>query len=59
MHWYEHMLRRVKDHASQMSLRLEVEVRRTGRLKKTWKRQDEEENMTVGLGKGNVLCRRN
>ena len=48
--WYGHVLRRDGDHALRKALEFNVnEPRKRGRLKKTWKRQVEEEIRKVGL----------
>ena len=48
--WYDHVLRREDGHVLRRAFDFEVEgQRKEGRLKRTWKRQVEEESMTVGL----------
>ena len=46
--WYGHVLRREDGHILKRALDFEVEVQiKKGRLKMTWKRQVEEENVKV------------
>ena len=48
--WYGHVLRKEDGHVLGRALHFEVEGRRkNGRLKWTWKKQTEEENVKVGL----------
>ena len=52
------MLKRVDVHVLRTALDFEVEdQRKKGRLKRTWKRQVEEESVKVGLRREDVLCR--
>ena len=47
--WYGHVLRREDGHIFRRALDFEVEGQRMkGRLKKTWKKQAEEESVKVG-----------
>ena len=55
--WYGHVLRREDGHVLRMALDVEVDVqRKKGRLKRTWKKQVEEESMKVGLRREDTLC---
>ena len=50
IHWYGHLLRRKDGHILRRALDFEVEgQRKKGRLKRTWKKQVEEESVKVGL----------
>ena len=50
VHWYGHVLRRQDDHVLRSALHFEFEgQRKKGRLKRTWKKQVEEESVKVGL----------
>ena len=56
--WYGDVLRREDGHVLRRALTFEVEgQRKKGRLKRTWKRQDEEECVKVGLRGEDALCR--
>ena len=51
------MLRREDGHILRRALNLEVECqRKKGRLKRTWKKQVEEESVKVGLRREDALC---
>ena len=55
--WYGHVLRREDGHVLR-PLDFEVEVqRKKGRLKRTWKKQVEEESVKVALRRQDALCR--
>ena len=48
--WYDHVLRREDGYVLRKALDHEVEgQRKKGRLKRTWKKQVEEESVKVGL----------
>ena len=54
--WYGHVLRRDDDSVLRITLDLEVNgKRKPGRLKKTWKKQVEEETEKIGLKKKDAL----
>ena len=54
---YGHVLRREDGHVLRRALDFEFEDQRMkGRLKRTWKKQDEEENVMVGLRMEDALC---
>ena len=56
--WFGHVLRRDDDSVLRVSLNLEVTgKRKRGRLKKTWKKQVEEETEKIGLMKEDALRR--
>ena len=56
--WYGHVLRREDVHVLRRALDFEVEgERKKGRRRRTWKKQDEEESMKVGLRRKGALCR--
>ena len=56
--WYGHVLRREEDNVLKRALRFTVEgQRRRGRPRKTWKRQVEDSNRTVGLKEEDALDR--
>ena len=56
--WYGHVLRREVGHILRRALHLDIEgQRKNGRLKRTWKRQVEDESIRVGLRRKNALCR--
>ena len=55
--WYGHVLRREVGLVLRRVFYFEVEgQRRKGRLKRTWKRQVEEESVKVGLRREDTLC---
>ena len=55
---YGHVLRREDGHVLRRALVFEVEgQRKKERLKRTWKRQVEEESVKIGLRRDNSLCR--
>ena len=55
--WYGHVSRREDGHVLRRALDFEVNGgRKKGRLKRTWKKQVEDESMMVGLGWGDALC---
>ena len=55
--WYGNVLRREDDHDLKMAFDFEVEgQRKKRRLKRTWKKQVEEESMKVGLRREDTLC---
>ena len=57
VHCYCHVLRREDGHVLSRALEFEVESqRKKGRLKRTWKKQVEEESMKVGLIWEDALC---
>ena len=57
VHWYGYELRREDGHILRRTLYLEVEgQRKKGRLKRTWKKQAEEESVKVGLRRDDALC---
>ena len=56
--WYVHVLRREGGHIMRRAFDFEVEgQRKKGRLKRTWKKQIEEESVKVGLRMEDALCR--
>ena len=56
--WYGHVLRREDNSVLWVALNLEVTGRRKqGQLKKTWKKQVEEETEKIGLKKEDALRR--
>ena len=56
--WYGDVLRRENGHVLRMVIDFEVEgQRRTGRLKRAWKKQAEEESVKVGLIREDAHCR--
>ena len=56
--WCGHVLRRQDDHVLRSALHFEFEgQRKKGRLKRTWKKQVEEESVKVGLIREDALCR--
>ena len=56
--WYGHVLRRDDGHVLRKALEFEVKgKRKRGRPKKTWKKQVEKENKSVGLEKKDVMDR--
>ena len=58
VHWSGNELRREDGHVLRRALDLEVEgQRKKGRLKRTWKKQVEEESVMAGLRRKYVLCR--
>ena len=55
--WYGHVLRREYGHDLRRALDLEVEgQRKKGRLKRTWKKQVEEESVKISLRKEDARC---
>ena len=55
--WYGHVLRREGGHVLRRALDFEVEgQRKKRRLKRTWKKQVEEQSMKVGLRMEDALC---
>ena len=58
VHWYGYVLRREGGHVLRRVLDFEVEgQRKKGRLKRTWKKQVEEESVKIGLRREDALCR--
>ena len=58
VHWYGHVLRREDGHVLRRALKIEVEGQmKKGRLKRTWKKQVEEECVKVGLRREYALYR--
>ena len=56
--WYGHVLRREDGHILRMALNHEVDgQRRKSRLKRTWKKQVEEESVKVDMRRDETLCR--
>ena len=56
--WYGHVLRREDGHILRRVLDFEVDgQRKKGRLKRTWKRQVEEESVKVSLRREDAHCR--
>ena len=56
--WYGHVLRREDGHVLRTALDIEVKgQRKKGRLKRTWKKEVEEESVKVGLRREDALCR--
>ena len=54
--WYGHVLRREDGHVLRRALHFEIEgQRKKWRPKKTWKKQVEEESVTVGLRRVDAL----
>ena len=54
--WYGHVLRRDDGPVLKKALEFEVKnIRKRGRLKKTWKTQVEKESKSVGLEKEDAL----
>ena len=54
--WHRHVLRRDDDSVLTVALYLEVSgKRKRGRLKRTWKKQVEEETEKIGLKKEDTL----
>ena len=57
VHWHSYVLRREDGHLLRRALEFKVGGQRMkGRLKRTWKKQVEEESMKVGLRMENSLC---
>ena len=57
VHWYGHMLRREDGHILRRALDFEDEgQRKKGRLKRTWKRQVDEESVKICLRMEDALC---
>ena len=55
--WYGGVLRREDGHVLRRALDFDVESqRKKGRLKRTWKKQVEEESVKVGLIRKDALC---
>ena len=55
--WYDHVVRREDDHVLRRALDFEVEGQmKNRRLKRTWKKQVEEESVMVGLRREDTLC---
>ena len=55
--WYGHVLRREDGHVFRRALEFEaVGEWKTGRPKRTWKKQIEEESMMFGLSMEDALC---
>ena len=55
--WYGHVLRREDGHVLGMALYFEIYGQwNKGRLRRTWKKQVEEESVKVGLRMEDVLC---
>ena len=53
-----HVLRREDGHVLRKALDFEVDgQRKKGRMKRTWKKQVEEESVNVGLRRQDALCR--
>ena len=58
--WYRNVLRREDGHVLRRALDFEVEgERKKGTLKRTWKKQVDEESVKVGLRKEETLFRSN
>ena len=56
--WHSHVLRREDGHVLRKALDFEVEgQRKEGRLRRTWKEQDEEGSVKAGLRMEDALCR--
>ena len=56
--WHSHVLRREDGYDFRRALYFEVEgQRKKGRLKRTWKKQVEEESAMIGLRREDALCR--
>ena len=56
--WYGHVLRREDGHVLRRAFHFEVECqRKKGKLKRTWKKQVEEESVKIGLRMEDALCR--
>ena len=56
-HWYGHVLMREDGHVFRRVLDFELEGQsKKGRLKRTWKKQVEEESVKVDLRREDVLC---
>ena len=57
-HWYGHVLRWENGPVPKRALYFGVEIhRKKGRMKRTWKKQAEDESMKVGLITEDTLCR--
>ena len=55
--WYGHVLRRVDGYVLRRALDFEVDgQRKNRRLRRRWKKQVEEEAVTVGLRREDALC---
>ena len=55
--WYGHVLRREDGHVLRTALDFEVEGQlKNGRLKRTWRKQVEEESVKVGFRRKDALC---
>ena len=58
VHWYGHVLRREDGNVLRRALDFQVKgQRKNERLKRTWKKQVEEENVKIGLRMEAALCR--
>ena len=58
VHWYGHVLRIEDGQVLRRAFNFEVEgQRKIWRLKRTWKKQVEEESVMVGLRMEDALCR--
>ena len=58
VHWHGCVLRREDDHVMRRVLYFKVEgQRKKWRLKRTWKKQVEEESVMAGLRREDALCR--
>ena len=56
--WYGHVLRREDGHVLRRALDFKVEgKKKKGKLKRTWKKQVEEECVKGGLRREDALCR--
>ena len=56
--WYGHVLRREGGHILRRALDFKVECqRKKGRLKRTWKKEVDEESVKVGFRREDALCR--
>ena len=55
--WYGHVLRREDGHVLRKELDFEVEGQmKNGRLRRTWKKQVEEESVKVCMRREDALC---
>ena len=58
VHWYGYALRREDGHILRRSLDFDIESQgKTGKPKRTWKKQVEEESEKVCLRREDALCR--
>ena len=55
--WYGHVLRREDGHVWRRALDFDIGQRKKGRLKRTWKKQVDEESVKIDLSREDVLCR--